>query len=185
MIPFPVSLYSHLILGFTSDSLFHGLCPLAISPSVIFHQPRLGTYLLNLSWLVELASDRIPLTCDSIDYLYVSGSERSIYERRGNSFSDESFLLSSQSDLQVRLLDWLGYRSVSWEEGESMVEQGLPRVFLLSENSVLRRCTSHQVIPHFDNQTHSKARVEQTKWSRHVPDPWSNQDKREPGKLDR
>jgi len=33
------------------------------------------TYLLNLSWLVELASDRIPLTCDSIDYLYVSGSE--------------------------------------------------------------------------------------------------------------
>ena len=27
------------------------------------------TYLLNLSWLVELASDRIPLTCDSIDYM--------------------------------------------------------------------------------------------------------------------
>lgn len=54
--------------------------------------------------------------------------ERSIYERRGNSFSDESFLLSSQSDPQVRLLDWLGYRSVSWEESESMVEQGIPLV---------------------------------------------------------
>lgn len=31
--------------------------------------PRLGTYLFHLSWLVELASDRIPLTCDSIDYM--------------------------------------------------------------------------------------------------------------------
>ena len=41
----------------------------SLSSIRVWSFPRLGTYLLNLSWLVELASDRIPLTCDSIDYM--------------------------------------------------------------------------------------------------------------------
>ena len=37
------------------------------APTRVTSSFYLGTYLFHRSWLVELASDRIPLTCDTID----------------------------------------------------------------------------------------------------------------------
>lgn len=68
-------------LAFVRDGFLSSVYPLPLPIRIRPLSQRSNGVSLNLNplciekWLVELASDRIPLTCDSIDYMYPKARE--------------------------------------------------------------------------------------------------------------